>query len=218
MSVMMKEWIVASVHSFCVATEVVASLSGHAPTGESAVYANLAGGAIINEAMSNEAMINEQIRDREVRLIGADGEQIGIVSGKEAQKLASEANLDLVKIAPQAKPPVCKIMDYGKFKFDATKKEKEARKKQKTITVKEIRLSASIQVNDLNTKLRNAQKFLSAGDKVKISVVFRGREMMHKERGVELLEQAVEQLKEFGEVDAKPKLEGRSMGVLVSPK
>ncbi|OOB79798.1 MAG: translation initiation factor IF-3 [Epulopiscium sp. Nele67-Bin002] len=163
-------------------------------------------------------MINEQIRDKEVRLIGADGEQIGIVPSREAQRLANEANLDLVKIAPQAKPPVCKIMDYGKFKFDAAKKDKEARKKQKTITIKEIRLSASIQVNDLNTKLRNAQKFLSAGDKVKISVVFRGREMMHKERGVELLEQAVEQLKEFGEADAKPKLEGRSMGVLVSPK
>ncbi len=171
------------------------------------------GGAIINEAM-----INEQIRDREVRLVGADGEQIGIVSGKEALKLAGEKNLDLVKIAPQAKPPVCKIMDYGKFKFDAAKKEKEARKKQKTISVKEIRLSASIQANDLNTKLRNAQKFLEAGDKVKISVVFRGREMMHKEKGLELLEQAEEQLKEFGEADAKPKLEGRSMGILVSPK
>ncbi|OON97396.1 MAG: translation initiation factor IF-3 [Epulopiscium sp. Nele67-Bin005] len=163
-------------------------------------------------------MINEQIRDKEVRLIGADGEQVGIVSVKEAQRLANESNLDLVKIAPQAKPPVCKIMDYGKFKFDATKKEKEARKKQKTISVKEIRLSASIQTNDLNTKLRNAQKFLQSGDKVKISVVFRGREMMHKERGIELLEEAMEQLKEFGDADAKPKLEGKSMGILVSPK
>ncbi len=163
-------------------------------------------------------MINEQIRDKEIRLIGANGEQIGIISSREAQKLANDANLDLVKIAPQAKPPVCKIMDYGKFKFDAAKKEKEARKKQKTVSVKEVRLSASIQENDLNTKLRNAQKFLAAGDKVKISVIFRGREMMHKEIGLELLEQAAEQLKEFGEADAKPKLEGRSMGILVSPK
>ncbi len=166
----------------------------------------------------NEAMINEQIRDKEVRLIGLDGEQIGIVSIKVAQQRANEANLDLVKIAPQAKPPVCKIMDYGKYKFDATKKEKEARKKQKTISIKEVRLSASIQANDLNTKLRHAQKFLVAGDKVKISVIFRGREMMHKERGQELLDQAIDQLKEFGEADAKPKLEGRSMGVLLSPK
>ncbi|OOB79818.1 MAG: translation initiation factor IF-3 [Epulopiscium sp. Nuni2H_MBin003] len=163
-------------------------------------------------------MINEQIRDKEVRLIGLDGEQIGIVSIKVAQQRANEANLDLVKIAPQAKPPVCKIMDYGKYKFDATKKEKEARKKQKTISIKEVRLSASIQANDLNTKLRHAQKFLVAGDKVKISVIFRGREMMHKERGQELLDQAIDQLKEFGEADAKPKLEGRSMGVLLSPK
>ncbi len=163
-------------------------------------------------------MINEQIRDKEVRLIGADGEQVGIISAKEAQRMANDANLDLVKIAPQAKPPVCKIMDYGKFKFDAAKKEKEARKKQKTVSVKEVRLSAGIQANDLNTKMRNAQKFLAAGDKVKISVVFRGREMMHKEIGLELLDKAAEHLKEFGEADAKPKLEGRSMGILVSPK
>ncbi|ONI39679.1 translation initiation factor IF-3 [Candidatus Epulonipiscium fishelsonii] len=163
-------------------------------------------------------MINEQIRDKEVRLIGADGEQIGIISAREAQRMANEKNLDLVKIAPQAKPPVCKIMDYGKYKFDAAKKEKEARKKQKTITVKEVRLSPNIQQNDLNTKLRNAQKFLQDGDKVKISVVFRGREMMHKDRGFEILDQATAQLKEFGEADGKPKLEGKSMGVLVSPK
>ena len=134
-------------------------------------------------------MINEQIRDKEVRLVGVDGEQIGIVSIKEAQQMASEKNLDLVKIAPQAKPPVCKIMDYGKYKFDAAKKEKEARKKQKTISVKEVRLSASIDKHDFETKIRNAQKFLKAGDKVKISVMFRGREMMHTQKGIEILDQ-----------------------------
>ena len=118
-------------------------------------------------------MINEQIRDKEVRLVGVEGEQIGIVSIKEAQQMANEKNLDLVKIAPQAKPPVCKIMDYGKYKFDAAKKEKEARKKQKTVSVKEVRLSASIDTHDFETKIRNAQKFLKAGDKVKVSVMFR---------------------------------------------
>ena len=133
-------------------------------------------------------MINEQIRDKEVRLVGVDGEQIGIVSIKEAQQMASEKNLDLVKIAPQAKPPVCKIMDYGKYKFDAAKKEKEARKKQKTISVKEVRLAASIDKHDFETKIRNAQKFLKAGDKVKISVMFRGREMMHTQKGIEILD------------------------------
>lgn len=166
----------------------------------------------------NELMINEQIRDKEVRLIGVDGEQIGIVSGKEAQKMAAEKNLDLVKIAPQAKPPVCKIMDYGKYKFDAAKKEKEARKKQKTISVKEVRLSASIEKHDFETKMRNAVKFLKSGDKVKISVVFRGREMMHTHRGNELLEQAMVLIDEVGVAEAKPKLEGRAMVIVVAPK
>lgn len=166
----------------------------------------------------NDLMINEQIRDKEVRLIGADGEQIGIVSGKEAQKMAAEKSLDLVKIAPQAKPPVCKIMDYGKYKFDAAKKEKEARKKQKTISVKEVRLSASIEKHDFETKMRNAVKFLKSGDKVKISVVFRGREMMHTHRGNELLEQAMVLVEEVGVAEAKPKLEGRAMVIVVAPK
>ena len=163
-------------------------------------------------------MINEQIRDKEVRLIGADGEQIGIVAGKEALRMAAEKSLDLVKIAPQAKPPVCKIMDYGKYKFDAAKKEKEARKKQKTISVKEVRLSASIEKHDFETKIRNAVKFLKAGDKVKISVVFRGREMMHTHRGSELLEQAMALVEEVGVAEAKPKLEGRAMVIVVAPK
>lgn len=166
----------------------------------------------------NELMINEQIRDKEVRLIGADGEQIGIVSSKEAAKMAAEKNLDLVKIAPQAKPPVCKIMDYGKYRFDAAKKEKEARKKQKTVSVKEIRLSASIEKHDFETKMRNAVKFLKSGDKVKISVVFRGREMMHTHKGNNLLEQAIALVEEVGVAEAKPKLEGRAMVIVVAPK
>lgn len=163
-------------------------------------------------------MINEQIRDKEVRLVGAEGEQIGVLPIKEAQQMASEKNLDLVKIAPQAKPPVCKIMDYGKYKFDATKKEKEARKKQKTISVKEVRLSASIDKHDFETKIRNAQKFLKAGDKVKVSVMFRGREMMHTQKGVELLDQAMALLEEFGVSENRPKLEGRNMAIVVAPK
>lgn len=166
----------------------------------------------------NELMINEQIRDKEVRLIGADGEQVGIVSSKEAAKMAAEKNLDLVKIAPQAKPPVCKIMDYGKYRFDAAKKEKEARKKQKTVSVKEIRLSASIEKHDFETKMRNAVKFLKSGDKVKISVVFRGREMMHTHKGNDLLEQAIALVEEVGVAEAKPKLEGRAMVIVVAPK
>ena len=163
-------------------------------------------------------MINEQIRDKEVRLVGVDGEQIGIVSIKEAQQMASEKNLDLVKIAPQAKPPVCKIMDYGKYKFDAAKKEKEARKKQKTSSVKDVRLSASIDKHDFETKIRNAQKFLKAGDKVKISVMFRGREMMHTQKGIEILDQAMGLLEEVGVAENKPKLEGRNMAIVVAPK
>ncbi len=163
-------------------------------------------------------MINEQIRDKEVRVVGPEGEQIGIISIKEAQKLASEKNMDLVKIAPQAKPPVCKIMDYGKHRFDAAKKEKEARKKQKTVSVKEVRLSASIEKHDFETKMRNAEKFLKAGDKVKISVVFRGREMMHTQKGIGILEQAIVLLEEVGVAEQKPKLEGRSMIIVVAPK
>ena len=166
----------------------------------------------------NDLMINEQIRDKEVRLVGSEGEQIGIISGRDAQRMAAEKNLDLVKIAPQAKPPVCKIMDYGKYKFDAAKKEKEARKKQKTVSVKEVRLSASIEKHDFETKMRNAAKFLKAGDKVKISVVFRGREMMHTHRGNELLEQALVLVEEVGVAEQKPKLEGRAMVIVVAPK
>ena len=124
-------------------------------------------------------MINEQIRDREIRLIGEDGQQLGIMSSREAMKIAREAELDLVKIAPQAKPPVCKIIDYGKYRYELARKEKEAKKKQKTIEVKEVRLSPNIDSNDLNTKIASARKFIEKGDKVKVTLRFRGREMAH---------------------------------------
>ncbi len=163
-------------------------------------------------------LINEQIREKEVRLIGAEGEQIGVTPLQEAQRLAAEAGLDLVMIAPKAKPPVCKIMDFGKHKFDVAKREKEARKKQKTISVKEVRFSASIEKHDFDTKLRNAKKFLEAGDKVKVSVMFRGREMMHTQSGRELLEEAAKILEEFGDIEQRPRFEGRSMVIMVVPK
>lgn len=163
-------------------------------------------------------LINEQIREKEVRLVGVEGEQIGVTAMEEAQRLATEAGLDLVMIAPKAKPPVCKIMDFGKHKFDIAKREKEARKKQKTISVKEVRFSASIEKHDFDTKLRNAEKFLKAGDKVKVSVVFRGREMMHTQSGRELLEEAAKILEEFGDIEQRPRFEGRSMVIMVAPK
>lgn len=163
-------------------------------------------------------MINEQIRDKEVRLVGAEGEQIGIVSGQEARGLAAEKGLDLVKIAPKANPPVCKIMDFGKYKFDLAKKEKEARKKQKTVSVKEVRFSANIEKHDFDTKMRNAERFLKAGDKVKVSVMFRGREMMHTQNGRALLEDAAKILSEFGDVVSKPRFEGRFLVIMVDPK
>lgn len=163
-------------------------------------------------------LINEQIREREVRLVGVEGEQIGVTAIQEAQRLATEAGLDLVMIAPKAKPPVCKIMDFGKHKFDMAKKEKEARKKQKTISVKEVRFSASIEKHDFDTKLRNGIRFLKAGDKVKVSVNFRGREMMHTQAGRELLEEAAKILEEYGDIEQRPRFEGRSMVIMVVPK
>ncbi len=135
----------------------------------------------------SDLMINEQIRDREVRVISDSGEQLGIMSAKDAMKLAREANLDLVKIAPTAKPPVCKIIDYGKYRYEQARKEKEARKKQKVIDVKEIRLSPNIDVNDLNTKSNQARKFIKGGDKVKVTVRFRGRELAHTDSGKVIL-------------------------------
>lgn len=163
-------------------------------------------------------MINEEIRDKEVRLIGAGGEQFGIVAIGEAQRLADEKNLDLVKIAPQAQPPVCKIMDYGKHKFEIAKREKENRKNQKVSNVKEVRLTPNIDDHDFNTKLNQAVKFLKGGDKVKVSVRFRGREITHSSIGRDLLVRFREGADEVGTSDSDIKLEGRNMAMVLSPK
>jgi len=163
-------------------------------------------------------MVNEEIRDKEVRLIDVDGSMLGIMSAKEAQKLANARNLDLVKIAPKANPPVCRIMDYGKYIFELSKKEKEAKKNQKVINVKEIRLSPNIEDNDFNFKVRNTAKFLKDGNKVKVTVRFRGREINHTSLGQELLERFAEAVKDYGTVEKKPKLEGKSMTIVLNPK
>ncbi len=163
-------------------------------------------------------MINEEIRDKELRLIGPDGEQFGIVSAAEALKIADEKNLDLVKIAPQAKPPVCKIMDYGKHKFELAKREKENRKNQKVSSVKEVRLTPNIDDHDFNTKLNQAAKFLKAGDKVKVSVRFRGREITHSSIGRDLLVRFRDGVEEFGSSDKDIKMEGRNMAMVLVPK
>ncbi len=166
----------------------------------------------------SELFINEQIRDKEVRVVGEGGEQLGIMSSRDAQKLADEAGLDLVKIAPTAKPPVCKIVDYGKFKYEQTRKEKEARKKQKVIEIKEIRLSPNIDTNDLNTKINAARKFLSKGDKVKITLRFRGREMAHMNSSKHILDEFAETLADIAVVEKAPKVEGRSMTMFLTEK
>ncbi len=153
-----------------------------------------------------------------MRLVSAEGEQLGIMSAKEAMEKAEEANLDLVKISPNAVPPVCKLMDYGKFKFEQTKREKEAKKNQRVVEVKEVRMSPSIDVNDFNVKLRNAQKFLAEGDRVKVTVRFRGREMAHTEIGKELLLKFAEQCAEVATMDKEPKLDGRHMSIFLSAK
>ena len=163
-------------------------------------------------------MINEQIRDKEVRLIGADGEQLGFMSAREAYKLAQEAELDLVKIAPGAKPPVCKIIDYGKYRYELARKEKEARKKQKTVELKEVRLSPNIDTNDLNTKMNAARKFISKGNKVKVTLRFRGREMAHVQASKHILDDFAEALADIAVVEKAPKLEGRSMGMVLAEK
>ena len=163
-------------------------------------------------------MINEQIRDKEVRLIGADGEQLGIVSSKEAQRLADEAGLDLVKIAPTAKPPVCKIIDYGKYRYEQARKEKEAKKKQKTVELKEIRLSPNIDTNDLNTKINAAKKFIEKGNKVKVTLRFRGREMAHMNQSKYILDDFAEALADVAVVEKAPKVEGRSIGMVLAEK
>ena len=165
-----------------------------------------------------EMQINEEITDKEVRLISNDGEQLGIVSAAQAQKLAAEKNLDLVKIAPQAKPPVCKIMDYGKYRFVQSKREKEAKKNQRVIEIKEIRLSPNIDVHDFDTKVGHARKFLSAGNKTKVSIRFRGREMTHTDLGLTIMAQFAEKCADIASVEKPAKLEGRQMLMFLAPK
>ena len=165
-----------------------------------------------------EYLVNEEIRDREVRLIGEDGEQLGIMSAAAALNIAIEKDLDLVKIAPGSNPPVCKIMDYGKYRFEQSKREKEARKNQRVIEIKEIRMSPSIGENDFLVKLKNGQKFLADGDRVKVTVRFRGREMAHTNIGQDLLLKFAEDCGEIAVVDKSPKLEGRHMSIFLSPK
>ena len=163
-------------------------------------------------------MINEQIRDKEVRVIGDEGQQLGVMSPKDAMKLAREAEVDLVKVAPSAVPPVCRLVDYGKYKYELVRKEKEAKKKQKTIEIKEVRLSPNIDVNDLNTKSNAARKFIEKGNKVKVSVRFRGREMAHVDSSKHILEDFAEKLSDIAVIDKAPMMEGRSMTMFLTEK
>lgn len=162
--------------------------------------------------------LNEEICDKEVRLIGSDGEQLGIMTSADALRIADEKGLDLVKISPQAKPPVCKLMDYGKFRFEQSKREKEAKKNQHVVEIKEIRMSPGIDIGDFNTKLKNAQKFIADGNRVKVSVRFRGREMAHTDLGRALLDRFAQECVEVANIDKAPKLEGRMMSIFLSPK
>lgn len=166
----------------------------------------------------SELMINEQIRDKEVRLIGTDGEQLGIMSAKEAMKLAMEADLDLVKIAPGAQPPVCKIIDYGKYRYELARREKEAKKKQRTIEIKEVRLSPNIDENDLNTKASAARKFITKGNKVKVTLRFRGREMSHVAQSRHILDDFAAKLADVAVIDKPSKMEGRSLVMFLTEK
>ena len=172
----------------------------------------------VSTIAKEELQINEEIRDKEVRLIDENGNQQGVVHSDVALRMAEEAGLDLVKIAPQATPPVCKIMDYGKYKFEQGKREKEARKNQHVVEIKEIRMSPGIDVGDFNTKLKNAQKFLADGNRVKVSVRFRGREMAHTEIGRDLLNKFAEQCAETATLEKAAKMEGRNMSIFLSPK
>jgi len=172
----------------------------------------------LNISSKDVTQINEAIRDPEVRVISADGQQLGIMSAKEAQQLAAEKNLDLVKVAPQAKPPVCKIMDYGKYRFEQTKREKEARKNQHVIDIKEVRLSLKIDKHDFETKANQAIKFLKAGNKVKVSIRFRGREMAHPDNGRVIMDRFAEACSEYGSVEKAAKLEGRQMLMFLAAK
>ena len=162
--------------------------------------------------------INEEIRDKEVRLVSDTGEQLGIMSAREALERAMDANLDLVKIAPQANPPVCKIIDYGKFRYEQSRKEKEAKKKQKTVEIKEVRLSPNIDTNDLNTKMNNAKKFISKGNKVKVTLRFRGREMAHVQQSKHILDDFAKMLEDVAVVEKAAKLEGRNMSMVLTER
>lgn len=166
----------------------------------------------------NDLMINEEIRDREVRVVDQNGEQLGVMSSREALALAEERQLDLVKIAPQARPPVCKLMDYGKYRFEQSKKEREFRKNQKVITVKEVRLSATIEDHDVDVKFKNAVKFLKEGNKVKVTIRFRGRQITHSEIGRQVMTEFADRIKEYGTVDKAPQIEGRNMSMFISPR
>mgnify|MGYP002297985480 CR=1 FL=1 len=168
--------------------------------------------------ISKELSINDQIRDKELRIISETGEQLGIMSAREAQILANGKNLDLVKISPNAKPPVCKIMDYGKYKYEQARKEKEAKKKQKTVEVKEVRLSPNIDTNDLNTKVNNAKKFIGKGNKVKVTLRFRGREMAHVQSSKHILDDFAALLEDVAVVEKPAKMEGRSMSMVLTEK
>lgn len=163
-------------------------------------------------------MINDEIRDREVRVVDQNGEQLGVMSSRDALQLAEERQLDLVKIAPQARPPVCKLMDYGKYRFEQSKKEREFRKNQKVITVKEVRLSATIEDHDVDVKFRNAVKFLKDGNKVKVTIRFRGRQITHSEIGRQIMNEFADRIKEYGTVDKAPQIEGRNMSMFISPR
>lgn len=171
------------------------------------------GGAIISETF-----INEQIRDKEIRVIGADGEQLGIMTPRDAMKLAEEAGIDLVKIAPTAKPPVCKLVDYGKYRYELARKDKEAKKKQHTVEVKEVRLSPNIDTNDLNTKSAAARKFITKGDRVKVTLRFRGREMAHVSNSRHILDDFAQALTDIAVVEKTPKMEGRSMTMFLAKR
>ena len=166
----------------------------------------------------SDLMINEQIRDREVRVIGEEGQQLGIMSSREAQALADEAGLDLVKIAPQAQPPVCRIVDYGKFRYEQSRKQKEAKKKQKTIEIKEIRMSPNIDANDMNTKASAARKFLEKGNRVKVTLRFRGREMAHMQSSKHILDDFAKLLEDVAAIEKEPKVEGRNMTMFLVEK
>jgi len=163
-------------------------------------------------------MINEEIRDREVRVIDANGGQLGIMPTRQALEMAEEQQLDLVKIAPTAKPPVCKIMDYGKYRFEQSKKEREIRKNQKVITIKEVRLSATIEDHDVEVRYKNAVKFLQEGNKVKVSIRFRGRQVTHSEIGMDIMQEFAEKIKDYGIVERRPLIEGRNMSMILAPR